>query len=156
MNYLQLALWSLAAGAFIPVMGALNGGLARHVGGPIPAALILISVGWLAMLTLFLVTRQIWPKTAVLMSARPHLYLAGLVVFFYVISATVLAPRFGVGNFILFAMTAQILSATAIDAFGLFSAPVKPIGLVRAVGIVAMIGGLALTQVQNVAPGAGR
>jgi uncharacterized membrane protein YdcZ (DUF606 family) len=57
MNYVQLALWSFAAGAFIPVVGILNSGLARTVGGPAPATLILISVAWIGMIIAILVSR---------------------------------------------------------------------------------------------------
>ena len=47
-------------------------------------------------------------------------YFAGFVVAFYVLSATVLAGKIGVANFILMAVTGQIMSSMIIDHFGLF------------------------------------
>jgi transporter family-2 protein len=148
MNYVQLALWSFAAGAFIPVVGILNSGLARTVGGPAPATLILISVAWIGMIIAILVSRTALPAPAVLGGVRPYLYGGGLIIAFYLFSATTLAPRFGVGNFILFALTAQLVAASVIDQFGLFGAPLKPIAPLRALGVAVMVGGLILTQIR--------
>ena len=149
MNYGQLALWSFAAGAFIPVVGILNSGLARSVGGPAPATLLLISIAWIAVLLAVLVTRTALPSLGTVAAVKPYLFGGGLIMAFYIFSATTLAPRFGVGNFILFALTAQLVASSLIDQFGLFGAPIKPIGLLRAIGVATMIGGLVLTQLQG-------
>lgn len=79
-------------------------------------------------------------------SARPLDYLGGFVVAFYVVSATVLAPRMGVGNFIVCAVCAQIVSAVIIDHFGLFGAALRPIDVVRAAGVALLLAGVVLTQ----------
>jgi transporter family-2 protein len=73
-------------------------------------------------------------------------YLGGLVVAFYVVSATLLAPRMGVGNFIICAVSAQILSAMVVDHFGLFGAAVRPLNLLRGIGVVLLLAGILITQ----------
>jgi bacterial/archaeal transporter family-2 protein len=54
--------------------------------------------------------------------------------------------REGIGNFILFALCAQLVMAAAIDYHGLFGAPVKDISLQRLGGIVLVLAGLAVAQ----------
>jgi bacterial/archaeal transporter family-2 protein len=81
------------------------------------------------------------------MPAAPrHLFLAGLLVAFYVMSITFIAPHFGVGNAVFFVLLGQLISAAAIDHFGLFGAQVSPLGAARMGGIALMCAGVWLTQ----------
>ena len=146
-SYPALAAWAFAAGALIPVMGALNAGLSRSLGGaPVAAATVLFTVALTAMAALCALSRQSAPSLTQFASAPGPLYLGGLIVAFYVISVTVLVPIFGVGNTILFAMTAQILMSAAMDHFGLFGAAIRPVSLTRLAGLALMLGGLAIAQ----------
>jgi bacterial/archaeal transporter family-2 protein len=145
-SYPALAAWAFAAGALIPVMGSLNAGLSRALGGALAAATVLFIVALTAVVLTFAVLRQPIPDAAQLPAARSHLYLGGLIVAFYVVSVTILVPKFGVGNTILFAMTAQILSSAAMDHFGLFGAPLRPVSLMRLTGLGLMMAGLFLAQ----------
>jgi len=78
--------------------------------------------------------------------APRHLLLAGLLVAFYVLSITYVAPRFGVGNAVFFVLLGQLVSAAIIDHFGLFGAQVSPLSLTRAAGIALMAAGVFVTQ----------
>ena len=71
---------------------------------------------------------------------------AGLIVAFHVISATVLAPKIGVANFIVMAVSRQILFSLMIDHFGLFGAPIKPVDLTKIFGAGLLLLGVAITQ----------
>ena len=84
-----------------------------------------------------------------LQNLEPFDYGAGLIVAFYVISATVLAPKIGVANFIVMAVSSQILFSLMIDHFGLFGAPVKPISMIQLFGAVMLLIGLATTQLAS-------
>jgi hypothetical protein len=76
------------------------------------------------------------PAPLRLIPAQPtYLLGGGLLVAFYVLSVTWIAPRFGIGNAIFCVLLGQMISATAIDHFGLFGAMVKPLSLARASGI---------------------
>ena len=68
---------------------------------------------------------------------------------FYVLSAAVLAGKIGVANFILMAVTGQIMSSMTIDHFGLFGARIRSINLLQALGAVMLLVGLIITQVAN-------
>jgi transporter family-2 protein len=137
------ALMMLAAGIGIPVLAALNANLGTRLGSPISAALILFTVALCATGILWLVFGK---SFAALASAPGHLYVAGLLVAFYVLSITFVAPHFGVGNAVFFVLLGQLVSAGLIDHFGLFGATVTPMSLTRLAGILVMGAGVFLTQ----------
>jgi transporter family-2 protein len=146
MTYARYALWAALAGAFIPVMAVLNARLGKALGAPTHAAFVLFAVGLVATgaASLFLTGRL--PVPAALGAVAPANFAGGVIVAFYILSITMLATRFGVGNAILFAMVAQILMSAVIDHFGLFGMTARPMTVVRAAGIGVLLVGLAITQ----------
>lgn len=138
------ALIMLLAGIGIPLLAALNAALGQHMGSPAAAALILFCVALLATAAVTLVTGP--AALSQLPTAPRHLFLAGLCVAFYVLSVTYIAPHFGVGNAIFFVLVGQLISAAAIDHFGLFGARVNPVTLTRLAGISLMVAGVWVTQ----------
>ncbi len=145
----RFSLWAIAAGALIPIMAVLNSRLGLAMGEPLHASVILFVVGLVACVIISLFLTGSIPDFSRLTSVQPLEFAGGLIVGFYVISATLLAPRFGVGNFILFAVAAQIISSALIDHFGLFGAIIRPVNLVRLGGISLLLIGLAITQIAN-------
>lgn len=147
MQYLRYALWAMAAGAFIPVMAVLNARLGRSLGEPLQAVFILFAVGFIVSgLACLLLTGSLPSFTAITQVPWVN-FSGGLIVAFYVLSVTLLAPRFGIGNAILFVMVAQIFTSAAIDHFGLFGAALRPVSLLRAGGLVVLLLGLVISQV---------
>ncbi|WP_370400984.1 DMT family transporter [Sulfitobacter sp. JB4-11] len=140
----QYALVMLLAGIGIPVLAAMNAALGRTIGSPAAAATVLFVVAFVACLIVAMVTGpHQWARLA---TAPRHLFIAGLLVGFYVLSITYIAPHFGLGNAVFFVLLGQLISAAAIDHFGLFGAQVSPLGLTRAGGIGLMAVGVWLTQ----------
>jgi transporter family-2 protein len=146
MSSVSFAIWAFVAGGLIPVMGIINAGLARGVGGPVPATVVLFATGLLAALSLALATQARIPSLATLGTLPVYQYTGGLIVSFYVVSITFLAPRFGIGNAILFAVSAQLVTAAAIDHYAFLGAALRPLTPIRAVGLVIVIAGVVLTQ----------
>ena len=142
-------IWALLAGAFIPLIGILNARVGRALGEPIYATVIVFFVAILIALLASVVFGKSSLTIQNLQSLAPFDYGAGLIVAFYVISATVLAPKIGVANFIVMAVSSQILFSLMIDHFGLFSAPVKPISITQLFGAVMLLIGLATTQLAS-------
>ena len=138
------AVTMLIAGLGIPILAALNAALGRFIASPIVAATILFSVAFSSCLILALITGPSAIKTA--MSAPKHLFLAGFLVAFYVLSITFIAPKFGVGNAVFFVLLGQLISAAAIDHFGLFGAAVTSLNMMRGLGIAVMAFGVWITQ----------
>jgi bacterial/archaeal transporter family-2 protein len=143
------ALWAFAAGALIPLMAILNAGLARAVGGPVQAAVILFTVGLMTSLLVAAATTVRIPELRTMLHIPPAQFAGGLIVAFYVLSITFLAPRFGVGNAILFAVTAQLLSSAVIDHYALAGASLRPLTSTRILGLTIVIIGLVLTQIAD-------
>ena len=140
----QSALIMLAAGVGVPILAAMNAGLGVRLGSPVSAALILFSI---AVLTTALVYSVVGGSFNNLTLAPKHLLFGGVLVAFYVLSITWIAPTFGVGNAVFFVLLGQLISAALIDHFGLFSAQSTPITLTRLAGIATMAAGVFLTQI---------
>ncbi|WP_299937581.1 DMT family transporter [uncultured Pelagimonas sp.] len=138
------ALLMLAAGIGIPVLAALNAALGTRLGSPISAAMILFCVAMLSTALVWIVGGR--PSLSAAADAPKHLFLGGVLVAFYVLSITFVAPRFGIGNAVFFVLLGQLISAAAIDHFGLFGAQVTALNLTRAAGISVMVLGVWITQ----------
>lgn len=134
----------LAAGIGVPVLAALNAALGRHIGSPAVAATVLFIVALSISAIAALLTNP--QAVAKLATAPKHLFLAGTLVAFYVLSITWIAPTMGVGNAVFFVLLGQLISAAAIDHFGLFTAQPSPLTLTRAAGIALMAAGVFVTQ----------
>lgn len=134
----------LAAGIGIPVLAALNAALGRTIGSPAVAAAVLFIVAFVVSAGVaFLANPQAAAKLA---TAPKHLFLAGVLIAFYVLSITWIAPTMGVGNAVFLVLLGQLISAAAIDHFGLFTAQTSPITPLRAAGIALMATGVFITQ----------
>ena len=141
---LAYAATMFAAGIGIPMLAALNANLGTRIGSPAAAAFVLFLV---AVAATALVTLATGTGALKAIPGQPkHLFLAGVLVAFYVLSVTYIAPHFGVGNAILFVLLGQLVAAALIDHFGLFGARITPLSLPRAAGLALMAAGLALTQ----------
>ncbi|NOC44022.1 MULTISPECIES: DMT family transporter [unclassified Ruegeria] len=141
----QYAAIMLAAGFGIPILAALNAALGKVIGSPTAAAVVLFAIAFAASALVM----ALFPGFAALSkvaNAPKHLLLAGVLIAFYVLSITHVAPHFGVGNAVFFVLLGQLISAAAIDHFGLFGAQVEPLTLMRMGGIAVMAIGVAITQ----------
>lgn len=143
---LSYAALSLFAGVLIPIMAALSAAMGRTLGSPSAAAAITTGVAFLLVLAFGLVSGATRVSPESLARLTPLQILCGFGMAFYVSSITFLAPRFGVGNAVMLVLAGQILSAAAIDHFGLFGAPQKPIDWLRALGILIMVAGVIIAQ----------
>jgi len=146
---IKYIIWALIAGAFIPLIGILNGRVGRALGEPFYASVMLFGVAIILALVVSVIFGKAAPSVQNLQTLRPMDYTAGFIVAFYVISATVLAGKIGVANFIVMAVSGQIMFSLMIDHFGLFGAPVKPINMTQLVGAVLLLIGLATTQLAS-------
>lgn len=132
----------LAAGVGIPILAALNAQLGARLGSPAAAAVCLFAVAFLVALgVLFLAGAG--PLRNVLRQP-PYLFGGGLLVAFYILSITWIAPHIGLGNAIILVLLGQMLSFSLIDHFGLMGALHKPLNLQRIIGILMLAAGAFL------------
>ena len=144
MSYSTSALIMLAAGLGIPILAALNAALGQFLGSPVAAVTVLLCVAFCAIFIILLTTSSL--SFASLTAAPKHLFLAGLLVTFYILSITAIAPHFGVGNAIFFVLLGQLISAAVVDHFALFGAAGSPLSLTRSLGLGVMALGVWITQ----------
>ena len=138
------ALIMLLAGIGIPVLAALNAALGTRLGNPAAAALVLFTVALLTAAVVFALTGG--HGLGKVAAAPKHLFLAGALIAFYVLSITFIAPHFGIGNAVFFVLIGQLISAAAIDHFGLFGAQATALSAARMGGIALLAAGVWLTQ----------
>ncbi|MBO9411244.1 MULTISPECIES: DMT family transporter [Ruegeria] len=141
----QYAAIMLAAGIGVPILAALNAALGKMIGSPTTAAVVLFAIAF-ASSAVVMVLFPGFGALSKIAGAPRHLLLAGVLIAFYVLSITHVAPHFGVGNAVFFVLIGQLISAAAIDHFGLFGAQVTPLTWIRAGGIAVMAAGVAITQ----------
>lgn len=135
----------LAAGIGIPVLAGLNASLGVRLGSPAAAAVVLFAVALAAAGAVLALTGG--PGVLRGLPGQPKvLFIGGLLVAFYILSITTVAPRFGLGNAILFVLLGQVMSSALIDGFGLMGLPPRPVTGARAVGLMLMAAGVVLSQ----------
>lgn len=140
------AAWAAASGALIPVLAAMNGRLGKELANIPYSVLPVFVAGLVGSIILIIALKAEVPSIEKLTKVPPYYYASGLIMFFYIVSATFLTPRFGVANTIFFVVVAQIVSATVIDHFGLLGASVQSLSPRRLIGILMLIGGLVLAR----------
>ena len=145
-SHMIYAAWAFAAGLVIPIMATFNAQLARAIGSAPVSVLILLFVALLSAVAYTTAMRLPFPDAAALMGAKTYLYSGGMMMAFYIISVTLLIPKFGVGNTILFVVCAQMCSSAVIDYWGLFGVPVREVSMMRFGGLVVILAGLILIQ----------
>jgi transporter family-2 protein len=120
--------------------------MGRTLGNPNTAAFITIAGAFLMVLAVTLASGSAGVSLTSLRQLPLLQLAAGFGIAFYILAITYVAPRFGVGNAIMLVVAAQIASSAAIDQFGLFGAPQKPIDALRAIGLVIMVVGVVIAQ----------
>ncbi|MFF7061548.1 DMT family transporter [Pseudomonas sp. NPDC008258] len=144
---------ALLAGALIPLQASSNGALGRELGHPLWAALTSLIVSSAVLIATIAVLRIPQPSIAEALRGPWWLWIGGFSGAVYVAMATFLPPKLGASNYILFVMVGQVIAAMLIDHFGLLGLAVKPVNVIRLVGILIVLFGLIVVQVgSNRAP----
>ena len=112
MSYSTSALIMLAAGIGVPVLAALNAHLGKFLGSPLLAVTTLLFVAFFTSLAALLSSSEL--AIASILSAPKYLFLAGLLMVFYILSITTIAPNFGIGNAVFFVLIGQLVSAAVL------------------------------------------
>jgi transporter family-2 protein len=146
--YPVLAAWTFLAGAGIPMIGVLNGGIARAVGNPFAATLVMFAVAVVAAAGITLPLYGL-PDLSRLAAAPVASYGAGLIIGFYALSATIIIPRMGAASFVAFILIAQLVTSALIDQFGIFGVPRRPVDLVRLSGLLTIVAGIVIMEIGN-------
>lgn len=142
-------IFGILAGMSSAVQTAVNGRLGVLLHYPLEAALISFSVGTLllALVSLVFIFRNISSPSSDRISPKSFrgpwwMFAGGILGAIFVLTNIFLVKRIGAGLSIVSTITGMILGGLAIDALGLFHAPVKRIHKTRILGIAILIIGV--------------
>ena len=140
----------LAAGAVLPVQGAVNAQLRAEVDAPITVGAFSFLVATVAMavvLTVLLAATRSARPTASRLGAVPWWgWLGGACGATYVTSVFVLIPEIGVAPTVALTVAGQQIASVFVDRYGLLRLPRRSISRARLTGVVLLLAGVALIQ----------
>ncbi|WP_291423843.1 DMT family transporter [Deinococcus sp.] len=133
----------VAAGSLLPSQFAINSALAGQTHSVVLAAAISYGVG-LPLLMLLLAASRQKPNWAAGKSAPPWAWLAGVIGSSYVVGSVVLTQQIGAALATTLVIAAQLITAIAMDHFGVLGLPTRPVNRLRAAAVALTLAGLGL------------
>jgi transporter family-2 protein len=136
---------ALAAGAALPVQGAINARLRADLDAPITAGAWSFVVAAAAMAAIV----AFGPRPALANAGRVPWWgwLGGLCGATYVTSVFLLIPEIGVAPTIALTVAGQQVASVLVDRHGLLRLPRRPITRGRLAGVATLLAGVALIQI---------
>jgi transporter family-2 protein len=143
-------LLALAAGAVLPIQGAINGALRGDLGAPFVVGAVSFAVATLSMALVLLGT--------VVLNGAPRPRLAGLGTMpwwgwlgalcgaTYVTAVFTAIPVIGTAGTVGLTVAGQQIASLFVDRYGWFRLPQRAISRLRLGGVVALLAGVALIQ----------
>ncbi|WP_407522392.1 DMT family transporter [Methylobacterium oryzisoli] len=138
---------ALAAGAVLPVQGAVNGLLRRDLGAPFAVGAVSFLVATLAMAGVLLLA------TALLRQPRPRLaglhampwwgWLGGVAGAAYVTTVFTAIPVIGTAGAVGLTVAGQQAASVLVDRYGWFRLPRRPVSGLRLAGVAVLLAGVA-------------
>ncbi|MEZ0574790.1 DMT family transporter [Halodesulfovibrio aestuarii] len=143
---MALLFLALFVGTFMPLQMGLNAMISQHWSHSAPiASLISFFVGTIA-LSIFVVVTKI-PIPALSTSTVPwYAWFGGLLGAIGVTTLTFLAPRIGALAMISLIICGQLIGSVIFDHFGFIGYTIRPVTLMRALGVVLLISGAYLVN----------
>ncbi|MEW9531599.1 DMT family transporter [Microbispora sp. NPDC049125] len=143
-------LLGIAAGAVLPLQGAVNALLRRDLHQPVTVALISFAVATLTitavLLALLALGRTPTPAFAPLGTMPWWGWLGGACAAAYVTATFLLIPAVGAATTVALTVTGQQAASALVDARGLFRLPRRPLTAPRLAGLALLVAGSALVQ----------
>jgi bacterial/archaeal transporter family-2 protein len=134
----------LAAGAALPLQGAVNAQLRADLDAPVAAGAWSFVVAAAAMAAVLALSRPSGARVDRLGGVPWWGWLGGLCGATYVTSVFLLIPEIGVAPTIGLTVAGQQLASVVVDRYGLLRLPRRPISRRRAAGVAALLAGVAL------------
>ena len=144
-------LLALAAGAVLPVQGAINAQLRSDLDAPIAAGAWSFVIASSAMAAVLALTararRDARPAPGGLHRVPWWGWLGGLCGATYVVSMFMMIPEIGVAPTVALTVGGQQIASVLVDRHGLLRLPRRPITRARMTGVAILLTGVALIQV---------
>lgn len=141
-----LMLAGLLGGAALALQAGVNAQLVRGVGHPILAGALSFTSGIVAIWAVVLVLRLPMPALGEAAAQMPSYawWAGGVLGATYLCINIWLVPQLGAASVVVLAVTGQVLTALALDHWGLLRLPVHPASPARLLGAGLVLAGLWL------------
>jgi len=143
MQYGAMSLTALA-GAAIAVQVGLNATMREHAGSPMAAALVNFSVGTVFLAIAVFSSRDAFAALADATGAPWWAWGAGILGGLYIAASAAFGPAIGGATFLALIVAGQMVTALALDHFGLLGFPVRPLDAWRIGGALLVVSGMLL------------
>lgn len=137
---------ALLAGMMMPAQASINNRLAGFVESPVLAAFVSFVVGTIALFLYILIAGIPLGNLASLKQASLISWTGGLLGAFFVATAVVLVPRFGVALTFSLIVAGQMAVTLVLDHYGLLGVPVREVSAFRFLGVVMIVAGVVLIR----------
>ncbi|WP_277964194.1 DMT family transporter [Pseudomonas sp. RIT-To-2] len=144
-----LAAAAIAAGAVVPFQAGTNAMLGRGLGHPLWATVMSLVISLMAVSPVMMAMRASAPQWGPATSLPTWAWTGGIAGVLYITAALILAPRMGVTVFMTCVIGGQLMSAVAIDHFGLMGLVERPIGWGKGLGLAIIFVGVMVVQYFN-------
>ena len=134
---------ALAAGIALASQSAINTQLAKAVGDePLIATLISFAVGTILLFVIALFKTDLWAGLTAIPQQPWWKLLGGALGAGVVFTTVLLAPKLGITAMLFFIIVGQLITAAAIDHFGLIGMPVREVNPTKLIGLGIVAFGL--------------
>lgn len=146
MQWVTLAALGLIAGLSFVMQQLVNTNLRNGLTSSLWAAFVSYAGGTLLVALLLLATHQGVPSRQEIAGTSWPSWLGGAFGVVYVLASIVLLPRTGAATAIALIVAGQMLTSVTFDHFGVLGMTKHPIGMVRVLGALMLLGGVVLIQ----------
>lgn len=141
-----LVLFVIVTGAGLSVQPLLNARVGAAAGHPVWAALFSVLVSSVTMLAVSQILRLPAPNVRGIGGLPAWALLGGVIGAFVVLAALMAAPRLGAATTVALFIAGQLVMSLVIDHYGLLGVPEHAVDLKRALGVLLLVGGVALIR----------
>jgi transporter family-2 protein len=147
---LQWIALALAAGAVLPVQGAVNGLLHADLNAPFAVALTSFIVATLAMGAVLVLAVSAGTSARPSLARLPAMpwwgWLGGVAGAIYVTTMFTAMPAIGAATAVGLTVAGQQIASLFVDRYGLLRLPVRPISRVRLSGVALLLAGVVMLK----------
>lgn len=140
---------ALGLGAIISMQPAINAHMAFRLGSPLAAATCSIVISLLMVAVVWATLGRVPTGWSKLLSLPWWVLIGGAAGALFVLGGIMVVPRLGVAAFFTCVVLGQVLGAAILDQLGAFGLEAQPLGWTRALGILLVVAGAAMTQMQR-------
>ena len=134
---------ALAAGVALATQSAINTQLAKAMSGEaVIATFISFAVGTIVLFFIAWIKTDLWGNLSTVPSQPWWKLIGGVLGAIVVFTTVLLAPKLGITAMLFFIIVGQLITATAIDHFGLIGMPIREVNITKFIGLIIVAFGL--------------